>query len=294
MAKVYDFADPVHDYTDHSGETYGKLTILKMEDMGKNGKRHYTVRCNECGKILHGMIMSVIKNEAYTKCIHPIMGKYKANWSHKKLREKYCAILDRCYNKDCSSYYNYGDRGITMCDEWRESPQAFNDWAMSHGYKEGLSIDRIDNDKGYSPDNCRWVTGHFNTLHRRPVKWMKVDGVENTLADWSRLFGYGRKFFNDYYDRHGEEATKKFIKEHIVARRRLISERPRHKFNINGKEMTIEEVTKYLGLKKTHLGHFIRTYGIDAGRDYVSQLVDDYNKEKSKKGPLVIKLGGKW
>ena len=287
MAKVYDFRDPINDYSDHSGEVYGKLTILRLEDSNKEGKRRYEVRCNVCGKILHGLTITDVKIRAFTKCIHPRMGKYKANWSHGKLRQKYTAMIERCYNPQSTGYYNYGARGITICDEWLKSPQAFNDWAINNGYEEGLSIDRIDNYKGYCPENCRWVTNRFNAVHRRAVVYMTIDGVENTLADWSRLFGYARSFFNDYYDRHGREATKKFIKEHIKAKRRLISERHRYKFNVNGCNMTVDEVTKYLGLKKTHLSHYIQSNGIDEARSHVAKLVKDHDKDT-----LIIKFGG--
>lgn len=291
MAKKYDFAPSVNDYSDHTGETYGKYTILELEESNNEGKRRYAVRCNVCGKILHGLTISDVKNGANLQCIHQRLGKYKANWSHQQLRMKYTAMIDRCYNENCSGYYNYGDRGITVCDEWLNNPQAFNDWAMANGFREGLSIDRIDNDKGYSPDNCRWVTNHFNILHRRVTNWLKVDGIDNTLADWSRLFGYSRQFFYDYYKRHGKKATKEFIREHIGAKRRLISERPRHKFNINGIEMTVDQTTKYLGLNKTHLSHYIRKHGIDKARKYVANLVNTMNSNDD--GPLVIKLGGK-
>lgn len=80
------------------------------------------------------------------------------------------AMKTRCYNPKFQYFKNYGGRGIIICKEWLNDFQAFYKWAMSHGYRDGLSIDRIDNDKGYSPDNCRWVTMKEQRHNRRDSK----------------------------------------------------------------------------------------------------------------------------
>ena len=77
-------------------------------------------------------------------------------------------MKSRCTNPNDPDYQKYyGSRGITVCDEWFHSFQAFHDWAMSHGYSDDLSIDRMDNDKGYSPDNCRWATAEEQRHNQR-------------------------------------------------------------------------------------------------------------------------------
>jgi hypothetical protein len=76
----------------------------------------------------------------------------------KHLRDILNGMLARCNNPRNKKYSAYGKRGITVCDEWAHDKAAFFRWALSHGYKAGLSIDRIDNDRGYSPDNCQWLT----------------------------------------------------------------------------------------------------------------------------------------
>lgn len=77
-------------------------------------------------------------------------------------------MKSRCHNPNDPDYQKYyGSRGITVCLEWRDNFQAFYDWAMSHGYQDDLSIDRIDNDKGYSPDNCRWATAKEQRHNQR-------------------------------------------------------------------------------------------------------------------------------
>ena len=75
-------------------------------------------------------------------------------------------IMERCTNPNHVAYKSYGARGITVCQEWIDSPQAFVDWALANGFSPELQIDRIDNDKGYSPDNCRWVTARENIRNR--------------------------------------------------------------------------------------------------------------------------------
>lgn len=75
-------------------------------------------------------------------------------------------MMERCTNPNCVGYKRYGARGITVCQEWIDSPQAFVDWALANGFSPELQIDRIDNDKGYSPDNCRWVTARENIRNR--------------------------------------------------------------------------------------------------------------------------------
>lgn len=75
-------------------------------------------------------------------------------------------MIERCNNANHRKYSNYGGRGITVCQAWLDSPQAFVDWALANGFSPELQIDRIDNNKGYSPDNCRWVTARDNIRNR--------------------------------------------------------------------------------------------------------------------------------
>ena len=90
----------------------------------------------------------------------------------------------RCHKPDHLFYPYYGARGITVCQEWRVSYEAFRDWAFANGYAPGLEIDRIDNNSGYRPDNCRWVTHKVNLNNTRATRRLTAFGETKTFTDW--------------------------------------------------------------------------------------------------------------
>ena len=95
-----------------------------------------------------------------------------------KLYKSWCHMKERCFVKKDKSYKNYGGRGITICDEWRNNFMAFYDWSMANGYEEHLTIDRINNDGNYEPSNCRWVNGTIQASNRRILKSTNTSGYK--------------------------------------------------------------------------------------------------------------------
>lgn len=121
------------------------------------------------------------------------MANQKLNFSEEnipssktRLYRIYRGMNQRCYNSTCSNYKNYGGRGIKLCQEWINNKgfQNFYDWSISHGYAHGLTIDRIDNDGNYSPDNCQWVTKSYNSFKQNVVvgkKYSELSSVRETI-----------------------------------------------------------------------------------------------------------------
>lgn len=99
------------------------------------------------------------------------------------------SMLARTRNKKHKFFKDYGGRGISVCDEWQKDFLNFYEWAISNGYKEGLTLDRKNNDGNYCPSNCRWVTHKEQQNNKRNNHWLEVDGERHTIAEWSEKTG---------------------------------------------------------------------------------------------------------
>ena len=102
---------------------------------------------------------------------------------HPDLYGVWCSMKSRCENPNRGKFKDYGSRGIEVCKEWHDSWE-FVKWALANGYHKGLQLDRINNDLGYSPYNCRWVTPKQNSRNRRSNKFLMVNGIEKCVAEW--------------------------------------------------------------------------------------------------------------
>lgn len=130
-------------------------------------------------------------SQGKTTCCQPCNGDKKA--THGQARDSgksrlyviWCAIIQRCTNENNDSWEHYGGRGIAVCQEWRESFQVFCQWAESNGYSSDLEIDRRNNDLGYDPGNCRWITHRENILNSSHARMVTAFGETKPMVKWS-------------------------------------------------------------------------------------------------------------
>lgn len=120
---------------------------------------------------------------------------YKHGLTGTRLYRIWSNMKNRCTNPKSNRYAYYLGKGITVCEEWDNSFQAFYNWAMSNGYSDTLTLDRIDGDKGYGPDNCRWVDYHTQNINKKCSPVYEYQGVKFRQCDVYKLFGIKRTTF---------------------------------------------------------------------------------------------------
>ena len=190
-----------HDLT---GQRFGRLVAIGVDDRNTR-KTYYMCRC-DCGTLKSvrsdGLISGAVRS---CGCMKREQDKENltANHSHKMSGTRiywiWQGMKGRCYNPNDARYDHYGGRGITVCEEWRDDFKAFYSWALENGYTDELTIDRIDNDKGYFPENCRWADRETQSRNRSVNINIKIGNATKTLSEWCEIFELDYKTIHARY-----------------------------------------------------------------------------------------------
>lgn len=151
--------------------------------------------------------------------------------NNRRLRNILSGIKKRCYNKNAINYKYYGERGIVVCDEWKNDTESFIKWSILNGYREELSIDRIDVNGNYEPSNCRWVDNYKQANNKSDTLYIEYLGKTKSLAEWCKEFNISyemaRKRYHKGFDLDkvfNMEANYNYIKIEIDGIRKTLSE----------------------------------------------------------------------
>lgn len=193
--------------------------------------------------------------------------------SHTRLYKIWMGIKLRCCNKNHNTYKNYGAKGITICDEWIHDFSAFYDWSYKNGYNDGLTIDRIDNSKGYSPDNCRWATYPEQALNKSTNKHLTINGQTKTIKEWSDIYGIAQNAVYRRLDAGWDGVTS--LTTPLQERTNDYADRL---IEYNGETHTALEWSKILKVNYNAFVERLFVYGWDVGRAFTEPYIQ-YNKQ---------------
>ena len=202
-----------------------RLNISMLDDIKAYAECHTVKETAEKFSVPYQNMVGYMVRHKIKRMPRKTRGKdnnnYKVGFAmNKKLYWVYYAMLQRCYHKNCSRYSRYGGRGIAVCDEWRNDNTAFYQWALTNGYKEGLTLDRIDNDKGYSPDNCRWVSVKTQNNNTSKCVYITYNGETHTMQEWANITGINYSCLRNRHQR-GESIERLLSKERLPRRRKI-------------------------------------------------------------------------
>ena len=180
---------------DLTGLKFGRLTVIKRVENNKHNQTCWLCKC-DCGneKIIEGYSLTRGRTQScgclLSECSRERTTKrnFKHGFSNHKLHGIWDNMKQRCYNPNSKSYADYGARGIKICQEWQDDFMNFYNWAMANGYKEGLTIDRIDVNGNYEPNNCRWIALSMQSDNRRDTVYIEYKGHRYTRKEFSIKF----------------------------------------------------------------------------------------------------------
>lgn len=203
-------------YNFNIGDKYGRLEIIgliRYRDNSNTVRKACVCKCS-CGNIigpsrLYQLISGdLISCGCFSRDVHSTMLKekntkhgYNTRYKREPLYNVWVAMIQRCnYTGRKDSKY-YSIKEIQVCNEWA-SFEKFRDWALSHGYKNGLTIDRKDNSIGYNPDNCRFITIQEQQLNKSNVHLITYNGITDSISGWAKRIGVSWSTLNNRLNKY--------------------------------------------------------------------------------------------
>lgn len=225
-------------FIDLTGQKFGRLTVIER-DTSRTGRAYWICKCS-CGTV-KSICGKELRNSKTKSCgcynrevfCHKTHGQ-----RHTKIYNVWRNMRDRCFNPKRVGYKNYGGRGITVCEEWRNDFQPFYDYVskLEHFGEGGYTLDRINVNGNYEPGNVRWATDAQQRRNRTDNHYIKINGEQMILSDVAKLAGVTA---STIYKRIslGADSEQMLSKQKVTAKR----------YEINGRQMTMKEITELVG-----------------------------------------------
>lgn len=189
-------------FIDLTGQRFGRWTVLsRAQNMPYSRRSGWLCQC-DCGtkKVVDGVSLRRGVTQS-CGCLHAEKARQRFTTHggrRSRLYRIYHEMKTRCYCESNPDYPQYGGRGITICKEWLQDFSRFKEWALQSGYDTGLTIDRMDVNASYSPENCRWVTMKVQNNNKRNNHYLTFQGETHTVSEWADITGIP---YNTLYSR---------------------------------------------------------------------------------------------
>lgn len=178
-------------FVDLTGHKQGRLTVLEYAGKNASGRTTWKCKCS-CGNVVYITIHELRnsrKPQQSCGCLRNELSGDRVRKhglsGNKRLFNIWCHVRTRCNNPHSKSYTRYGGRGIKVCEEWKNNFEVFYEWAMQNGYKDNLTLDRINNDGDYEPNNCRWADFFVQANNRSNNHFLTYKGKTQTIQQWA-------------------------------------------------------------------------------------------------------------
>lgn len=172
---------------DLTGQKFGYLTVLRFDENSENKRTKWICSC-KCGNLTSVQTQQLKSGKTIScGCRRYETKNQKHGMKKTRIYSIWCGMKKRCYQKNDKTYKRYGETGISVCDEWKNDFMSFYNWSIQNGYADDLTIDRKNNNLGYSPENCRWATKEEQQNNKTNNVIIDHDGESKTLAEWCRI-----------------------------------------------------------------------------------------------------------
>lgn len=207
---------------DLKSQIFGRLTVISYNGLNNDHKATWLCKCDcgsECIVVGKNLLSGRTKScgcfrKEVTRKRATIHGDTRGG-NRSKLHSTLHGMKYRCYNPNCSEYKDYGGRGISVCDEWLNDYQSFKEWALNNGYHDDLTIERIDVNGNYCPENCTWIPLKDQSLNTtRSVKYLGL-----CESEWANRLGIHHSLLGMYRKRKNcslEKAVRYYICKNYI------------------------------------------------------------------------------
>ena len=201
------------------GRLFGRLTVIDFAGYGSSRKTQWLCQCS-CGK--RSVVKSANLKNGNTRscgCLEQeskMHANKKHGLRHHPLYHTWLNVKDRCNNPNNRHYNNYGGRGINICPQWQECFKSFYDWAMSSGWKRGLTIERINVNGDYAPANCCWIPLSQQAKNKRNTILIELQGEKFHVEEVAKILGIAKSTVYSRLQRHGDLTLRRECKRPVV------------------------------------------------------------------------------